>query len=356
MHEIIDSLKQYELFNNTAWNYLLGVVIFFGSLVVLKIFQIFILRKLKKIAQKTQTQADDVLIDIFQNIKPPFYLLFSLFLALRYFNLSALANKVFFVLLVIVIFYEIVRAFQRLIDFFVDRYVEQSDKQERNINQTRAMMKILKGFVVAGMWVVAVLIILSNLGVNVTSLVASLGIGGIAIALALQNVLSDIFSSFSIFIDKPFKVDDFIIIGADSGTVEKIGLKTTRLRTRRGEELIVSNKELTTVRVQNMRRLKKRRDDFILSISEKTPKVKLEKIPEIIEQIIKSQDHTEFERCCFSVFGPYGLDFEVVFFVDSNDFNLYTKIKHAINLEIVDKFKKEGIEIKFPAQSVLFNK
>ena len=356
LFKIIDFLKNYELWGNTAWSYTLTILVFIGSIIILKFFQVIILSKLKKLAKKTKTDVDDMLVEIFSKIRPPFYFLFSMFIALRYLNFSGIANKILFVSLVVVVTFEIAEAFSRFVDFYINKYISQSDRDDGDKKQAQAMMRILKGFAIFIIWALAILIVLSNLGINVTSLVASMGIGGIAIALAVQNILGDVLSSFSIFIDKPFQVGDNITVGTNSGTVEKIGLKTTRIRTLRGEELVVSNKELTTVRVQNMKRLKKRRDLFKLGIAYETPKTKLKKIPGMIKKIVSANKLAEFDRCHFVEYGDYSLNFEIVYYVDTDSYKKFLDIKQKINLDIFAEFEKEGIVFAYPTQVVYVEK
>ena len=353
---IIDLLKSFVFLGNSGWNYLLAILVFIGSIIILKIFQVIILRKLKKLAEKTETAADDLLIEIFQNVRPPFYFLFSIFLSIRYLNISEFANKFLFVILVVMIVMEVIRAFEKLLDFYTKRYVEDPGKDESEQKQVKSMMRIVRTFTVAAMWIMATLVILSNLGFNVTSLVASLGIGGIAIALAIQNILGDMFSSFSIFVDKPFKVGDSIIVGADSGTVERIGLKSTRIRMGRGEELIISNKELTSVRIQNLKKMRQRQDKFVLGVTYETKKEKLIKIPEIIEKIINQVKGVEFKRCYLVEFADSSINFEIVFVASPPDFKKFVQAKHEINIKILEEFEKEGVDFAYPTQTVYVNK
>ena len=349
-----DLLQSYSWAGNTAWDYALALGVFVLSLVVLKFIQVVIVSRLKKLAKRTVTDLDDTAIAIFDNIKPPFYLLVSLYVAVKYLNLGGIGTQIFYVLLVVVVVFEVVRAFEKILDYWVYR---QSLKQEgENTEQSKSMMRILKVIIKGSLWVVALLMIMSNLGINITSLVASLGIGGIAVALALQSVLSDLFSSFSIFIDKPFEVGDYIKIGTDSGTVERIGMKTTRLRTLVGEELVVSNKELTTARVQNFKRMERRRELFSLGVAYETSKEKLEKIPELIKQAVEVVDHTEFDRCHFSTYGDFSLNFETVYYIDEADYTVYMDARQAVNFNIFEAFAKEGIEFAYPTQLVYTKK
>jgi len=351
----IEKLNDYHWAGNSANDYFWAVLIFIGSLVILKLFQLFILARLRKLAAKTKTDLDDVLIEIFTKIKPPFYFLIALYLGIRLLTLPDILSQIIKIFFLLVIVYEVIRALERLIKYSVQKYLSRASKgNDEKVNLTT--VKSITVIVRIILWLVGLTLILANLGINVTSLVASLGIGGIAVALALQNILSDIFSSFSIIVDRPFEIGDFIVIGKDKGTVEKIGLKTTRIRSLGGEELVISNKELTTARVQNYGRLEKRRVDFDLGIVYGTTKDKLERIPKLIEQIIAKFELAELDRCHFTEYGDYSLKFSVVYYVNSSDFNVNMDLKQQINLAIYQKFEEEGIEFAYPTQKVIIKK
>jgi len=199
---------------------------------------------------------------------------------------------------------------------------------------------------------IAVLMILDNLGFNITTLVASLGIGGIAIALAVQNVLADLFASLSIGLDKPFVVGDFIIVGDMMGTVEHVGLKTTRLRSLSGEQLIFSNTDLLQSRIRNYKRMYERRIVFKFGVLYDTPRDALGRLPGIVREIIESQDGVRFDRAHFFSFGDSSLDFEVVYYVLDADFNHYMDIQQAINLAMIDRFAELGVAFAFPTRTL----
>lgn len=199
---------------------------------------------------------------------------------------------------------------------------------------------------------IAVLMILDNLGFNITTLVASLGIGGIAIALAVQNVLADLFASLSIGLDKPFVVGDFIIVGDMMGTVEHVGLKTTRLRSLSGEQLIFSNTDLLQSRIRNYKRMYERRIVFKFGVLYDTPREALGRLPGIVREIIESQDGVRFDRAHFFSFGDSSLDFEVVYYVLDADFNHYMDIQQAINLAMIDRFAELGVAFAFPTRTL----
>lgn len=209
------------------------------------------------------------------------------------------------------------------------------------------------GFVGSGiLWLVILLLMLENLGVNVTTLVASLGVGGIAIGFALQNILGDLFASLSIILDKPFVIGDFLFVDTYRGTVESIGVKTTRLRSLDGEIVIFSNGDLIKSRVRNYQHMRERRVLFNFGVLYSTPAAQLERIPAIVKEIIGAQANVRFDRAHFSAFGASSLDFEVVYWILASDYTIYMDIQQAINLALVKRFEKEGIGFAFPSRTL----
>lgn len=201
-------------------------------------------------------------------------------------------------------------------------------------------------------WAFVVLLILDNLGFNITTLVAGLGIGGIAVAMASQSILADLFASLSILLDKPFKAGEFIIVGDMLGSVENIGLKTTRIRSLSGEQLVFSNADLLSSRIRNYKRMQERRVVFTIGVEYSTAYEKLKKIPAMIQDIIQSVNRTRFDRSHFMSYGNFSLDVETVYYVLSPDYNAYCDIQQEINLALFKKFEEEGIVFAFPTQTV----
>ena len=199
---------------------------------------------------------------------------------------------------------------------------------------------------------IVLLLVLDNLGVNITALVAGLGVGGIAVALALQTILGDLFASLSIVLDKPFVVGDFLIVGDLMGSVEYVGLKTTRLRSLSGEQLVFSNSDLLHSRIRNYGRMYERRVPFDIGVTYQTPRDKLELIPSIIREAIEQQAKTRFDRSHFKQYGDFALVFESVYYVLGPDYNEYMDIQQAINLHIHARFEQEGIEFAYPTQTL----
>lgn len=199
---------------------------------------------------------------------------------------------------------------------------------------------------------VVALIALDNAGVDVTALVAGLGVGGIAIALAVQSILGDLFSAVSIVIDKPFVVGDFIIVGDKMGTVETIGLKTTRLRALSGEQLIFSNSDLLTSRIQNFKRMIERRVVITVGVTYQTPAPKLRIIPKVVREAVEHHTLTRFDRCHFARYADFSLVYELVYFVKDPDPKKHMDIQQEVLLEIYERFAAEGIEFAYPTQTL----
>jgi small-conductance mechanosensitive channel len=202
------------------------------------------------------------------------------------------------------------------------------------------------------LWLMLVLLGLQNMGVQITPLLTGLGIGGIAVALAVQNVLGDLFASLSIVIDKPFVIGDFIIVGDLLGTVEHVGLKTTRVRSLSGEQLVFSNSDLLNSRIRNFKRMYHRRVVFEFGVTYQTPYEKAVRIGAMVREIIEAQERTRFDRAHFKEYGDFALVYEVVYHVLEPDFNVYMDIQQAINLEIFRRFEDEGISFAYPTQTL----
>ncbi len=354
--EFIEQLQTMKIGQNTGYDYFLAIAVLIGLAVILKIFQAIILARLHKLALKTKTDLDDILIEIFKKIKPPFYFFVSIYFSIKVLVLPDIVGKTLFVLFVIIVVYEVVKAVERLIDYLLRKYLEKNAKDPETNPHAEAMIKVMQVIIKAILWMIGLTMVLSNLGVNVSSLIAGLGIGGIAIALALQNVLSDLFSAFSIYVDKPFKIGDHIKIGTDRGEVEKVGLKSTRIRTVQGEQLIVSNQELTNTRIHNFRRMEVRRVNFTIGVTYDTPAEKLEAIPIMIKNIVERAENVDFARCHFVEYADSSLNFQIVIDVKSKEFGEYLDVRQAVNMAIFKKFAEQNIEFAYPTQTIFVNK
>ncbi len=336
---------------NTVLDMLIAVATFIVVYIVLAILWKFLLKRIRVIAKKTKLKADDVVVDVLGGIGSLFYIAVALFVSVQSLTLSPAINTVIKALFLLAIVSEAIKLADKVIHYFVLQGMKAKQK-DMTAAEEKKVSGVFSLFIRFGLWALGLLLILSNLGFDVTSLIAGLGIGGLAISLALQNVLGDMFSSLSIAVDKPFQEGDFIVVGENKGTVKQIGIKTTRLVALEGEEIVISNTELTTARVQNYRKLEKRRVVFTVGVEYGTPLEKLKNIPQMITNIINAEDKTEVDRIHFMAFGDSSLNFEVVYFISSKEYIDYADAQQHINLKIVEKFEEEGIEMAFPTRTV----
>jgi small-conductance mechanosensitive channel len=292
---------------------------------------------------------DDIIIESIESIKWPFYVMASLYVSLHFLVVYPMIMQTAYYVFLIAFVYYVVKVMQRFVDHGTKVVVEKRQAEE---DDNVGIIKFLSSIIKILLWVGALVLLLSNMGINVTSLVAGLGIGGVAVALALQNILGDLFSSLAIYFDKPFKVGDFIMVGEHMGTVKRVGIKTSRIEALTGEELVISNSELTNSRIQNFGLMKERRIVFGFGVVYGTAPDKMRAIPDMVKTVIESQEMTRFDRSHFKEFGDSALIFENVYYIQTGDYNKYMDIQQAINLAIADKFSQEGIEFAFPTRTV----
>lgn len=327
------------------------LLLFCALLFVFQIAQWFFVGHVRRLAEKTTTQIDDLILSVVATVRPGFYVYASLYVTMRAAGVRGALATVLNVLLVLWVVYQLVRALQVVIDYVVGRASE-NENNRSSIGAITLVGRIAKWT----LWILAGLFVLSNVGVDISSFIAGLGIGGIAIALALQNILTDLFSSFAIFFDKPFQVGDFIVVGEQSGVVEKIGIKTTRMRALQGEEVVISNKELTSVRIQNFKKLATRRVVLSLGVTYDTSSKMLEEIPAIVQSVVEKEADVRFDRVHFSELGDSALGFELVYYVESSDYVVHMDRKQSILLGIVSAFNDKKIAFAFPSQTIYLEK
>lgn len=334
-------------FGNSLSAYFSAFLFFLLFLLFFGLAQKFILLRLGSFAKKTLTNLDDTLIAIVGTLTPPFYIFLALYASLQSLILSDLIKKILHIIFVFWLLYQIILALQILIDFIVEkRFSSESSKGKKSV--FRLMGTLSKSL----LWGLGVLVALSNMGVNVTSLLAGLGIGGIAIAFALKNIIEDLFSSITIYSDKPFEVGDFIVAGTSTGVVQHIGIKSTRLKALQGEEIIISNKELINITIKNFKKMKKRRVVFAFGITYETNTEKMKEIPQILSDIFSSLEDADFDRAHFKSFDESALTFEVVYFVTKNDYTAYMNIQQEINYKIKEIFQEKGISMAYPTRTI----
>ncbi len=340
----------YKIGENFATEYISALLVFLLSILILRIFKFVILRRLKKFAEHTTNKYDDLLFKLLDKIGWPLYIVFSLHFSFQFISLPVELEEFTQVVMLLLVGYYLIRSAGYVIDFAAKLIIDGKKKRSERVD--RGAVNLLANMSKGVLWSLVVLLVLSNLGYDMSTLLTGLGIGGIAIALALQTVLTDVFSYFSIHLDKPFRVGDFLIIGTDMGTVEKIGIKSTRIRTLQGQELVVSNRELTDSRINNFKKMEKRRIVFTFGIGCDTPTKKVKKVPGMIKSAIEKLENIQFDRVHFQKLGDSSLIFEVVYFMTTPDFNVYMDTQQAINLAIMEELEKAKIEIPFPTQTI----
>ncbi len=333
--------------------YVAAAVIFIGLILIFKVLQVIVIGRLRVLSKKTSTDVDDVIIDAIHGIRAWVYTLVSLFIALQLFTLPSVASKVLSGVVYFAVVWQAIEIALCFVDYGVKRFLEKDEDGDGVIDPNSATASNMVTLIARiALWAFGIIFVFSNMGIEVTSLIAGLGIGGIAIAFALQGVLGDLFASFSLYFDKPFRIGDFIIIGTDSGTVEKIGIKTTRIRTLQGEELVVSNTELTTARVQNFKKMKERRGTFQFGVTYETPQEKIKQINGIVGRIFETVEGARLDRVHFTSFGDSALLFDVVFYSESAAYADFLDMQQSFNFELMETFATLGIEFAYPTQTI----
>ena len=337
---------------NRIVDYMIFVGLFLAAFGIIKIFQYFIIRRLKKWSEKTATTIDDFLLRIIQRLILPLAYFGAFYLSVNTLSLHPLLKKSIDIVGMAILMVFAARAALSIMSYGFDRYFAKRGKDVTSDHSLTGILAVLKVIV----WALAVVVFLDNLGFKISAVIAGLGIGGIAIALAAQAVLRDLFSYFSILFDRPFEIGDFIILDDYLGTIEHIGIKTTRIRSLGGEQVILSNTDLTSSRVRNYKRMGKRRVVFKLGVTYQTSLEQLKIMPGIIEKVIKDVKDTTFDRAHFFSYGDFSLVFEVVYYVMSRDYNIYMDIQQEINFDIKKEFDARDIVFAYPTQTLYLNK
>ena len=347
----ITTLQNISYFGNTGKDYALSLILLVVSLLIFFIIRYSVVKHLGKMATTTKNDFDDLLIKQIKKIHWPFLLFFSIVIGLQALTFNETIENVIRKIALIVITYLIAIQLTHFITYSLDKIMRQQS-EGGNKRSNAGILQLLNRFVGIIIWSVGLLFVLSNLGVDITSIIAGLGVGGIAIAFAVQNILSDIFSSFAIYFDRPFEVGDFIVVGEHAGTVQHIGIKSTKMKALRGELLIISNKEIMSSRIQNFRKLEKRRIVFNIGITYETPVETISKIPEFIKKAFMHVDKAELDRAHFSEFGESALLFEVVYYVIDPSYVVYRDMQQKINIHIMKIFNDNKIEFAYPTRTI----
>jgi len=305
---------------------------------------------LSAFAARTSNRWDDALLSALRGTRLPLAFLIGFYPAVQSLSLPAVATKWLIGVAAVGLFLQIGLWTSRFLDFWIRISRERAILHDPETATGLAAMSFIARLV---LWSLVFLLLLDNLGFNVTTLLAGLGVGGIAVGLALQNILGDLFSSLSIVLDKPFQIGHFVVVDNFSGTVENIGLKTTRMRSISGEIVVFSNTDLTKARLRNYKFMQERRIVFAFGVTYDTPPDTLEQIPELVKEVVDQQPDARFDRAHFKDFGDSSLNFEVVYWMKTSDYTAYMNTQQAINLALMRGCARLGAEFAFPTRTVL---
>ena len=334
---------------NTVQDYLVSFGIIIASIILIRFLGGIIIRRLASLAEKTETKLDNLIVSTMERFGLVALYFLAIYWGISYLTLSAGAQRVLEVAAASVIAFFIIRLVTTTVQYLLEGYVRRQENGEEKVKQLAGVILIIN-FVI---WGFGLLFLFDNLGYDITAIIAGLGVGGIAIALAAQNILGDLFNYFVIFFDRPFEVGDFIIVDSKMGVVEYIGLKTTRLKSLTGEQLVFANSDLTNSRIHNYKRMQRRRIVFKLGVIYQTPAEQLKEIPQLIRAAVEKEGElVTFDRAHFAAYGDFSLNFEVVYFVESSDYNTYMDVQQRINFTIFETFERKGIEFAYPTQTL----
>jgi small-conductance mechanosensitive channel len=349
---MLKDILEMSFLENTVLDYLIFLATFLFGIFIVRMIKSIVLRRLRVWANKTATTIDDFLIHIFEKTLLPLAYFGVFYLSTRSLTLNPTLSKIVDVLGVILLTIFGIRFLVAIANYALETYLLKREKDKARERSIKGILRVIKVII----WGIGITFLLDNLGFKISTVIAGLGIGGIAVALAAQAILGDLFSYFSILFDRPFEVGDFIILDDYLGTIEHIGIKTTRVRSLGGEQLVFSNTDLTNSRLRNYKRMNKRRVVFQLGVTYQTTLQHLKEIPGIIRKVIESIPDTVFDRAHFFSYGDFSLNFETVYYVMSRDYNKYMDIQQEINFAINEEFEKRGIEFAYPTQTLFLEK
>ncbi len=344
----MEALDQ-SFLGNTLLQWTIAVAVSIATVLVLRIVQYIVGRRIATLASQTETYWDDAVVAAIAQTRLLFLLMVGIFGGVYFLQIPDRIQSIISTVFAITLFIQIGIWGAALITVVLESHRKHALEKNPAAVTTISIIAVASKI---ALWSGVILLGLDNLGINVTAMVAGLGIGGVAVALALQNILGDLFASLSIVFDKPFVNKDFVIVDDLMGSVEHIGLKTTRIRSLSGEQLIFSNSDLLKSRIRNFGRMFERRVVFSLGVTYQTPRAKLKLIPKIIREAVEKQDKTRFDRSHFMKYGDYALLFETVYYVASPDYNIYMDIQQSIYFTIHERFEQEEIEFAYPTQTL----
>ncbi|MFO7849692.1 MAG: mechanosensitive ion channel family protein [Spirochaetia bacterium] len=324
-----------------------GTTVYAFSILIMGLLAVTLVRILVSRGVKRESPV----YSAFRHVALPLLYAASVYIAFRSLPLSSLGDRILGGLAAAVVTVLVIRASVFGITGSVKKYVEKTGREqdEKRIRPFLALVNFV-------LWIIGAMFMLDNLGFDISAVVTGLGVSGIAVAIAAQGILGDLFNYFVIFFDHPFEIGDFIIFNDKLGSVEKIGIKTTRIRALSGEQMVVSNSDLTGSIVHNYKRMQERRVVFTIGVTYQTPSEQLDSIPRLIREIIEANEEARFDRSHFRNYGDFALIFETVYYVLSPDYAKYMDIQQEINLAIYRSFEQRGIEFAYPTSKVILSR
>jgi len=322
----------------------LAVAVTFGLL----LFRRVLVNRMQRLAARTDTHLDDAVVSMLASLRFLFFVGLGLWVASEYVALSQKVQQFLRRGIILLALVQLGLSFQAVIRTLTAGWTKPNDNGE-----TKTAAAATAFLLTLAAWALLAITALSTLGFEISALIAGLGVGGVAAALAVQSILGDLFASLSIYFDRPFHIGDFIIVGSEMGTVERIGLRSTRVRSLGGEEIVFANGDLGKSRIRNYKRMNERRVLFTFGVEYATDLEQLRAIPALVKSIVESREGTRFDRAHFKEYGDYSLVFEVVYYVLSPDYNVYMDHQHAINLELFREFAERRVQFAFPTQTTL---
>jgi small-conductance mechanosensitive channel len=341
---------EWQFYHNSVEAWAIAGTVFVVIGAVLFIARTMLARRLAKVAAKTATTADDAIVDLLRRTRYFFIITAAVAGATLFLELPPRALAVGRLLGTIALFVQMAIWGNGLITFWFRNYAERKADSDLSSRTTIAAFSFVARTI---LWIMLALLALTRLGYDITTLITGLGVGGIAIALAVQNVLGDLFAALAIVLDKPFVVGDSVAVDTMTGTVENIGLKTTRIRSVNGEQLIFSNTDLLKSRIRNFKRMQERRVVLTIGISYDTPPDTVARIPSMLREAVEAQQQVRFDRSHFMSYGESALNFETVYFVLTADYLVYANTNQAVNLAIFRRFTAEKISFAFPTRTIV---
>jgi small-conductance mechanosensitive channel len=338
-------------FGNSIRAWLVAALALTATLAVLVLVRRLLTRRFADAARRTTNTVDDLALEVARRTRIYFLFAVALVFAVRFVELPARFGLLLDKVVALVVLLQAARWATGAIGFYVARHIE---RRRGTADAASLWAARMLGFgATVAVWMLILVAVLDNLGFDVTTLVTGLGIGGIAVALAVQNILGDVFAAMAIVLDKPFVVGDFIVVDSFAGSVEQIGLKTTRLRSLSGEQIVFSNGELLKGRIRNYKRLYERRNLFTIDVPRDTPTDVVRRIPEMLREIVEAQQPVRFDRSHFSAYTDAALRFETVYFVLDPDYNKHMDVQQAIFLGVLERFRHDGIAFALPTRVVV---